>query len=108
MALNTFPSFAHHDNAGEGNVEQNDARSILGDLCAFNAYCEAHVRMRQGGSAVASIAGHRYDPLAWEDITILQHFQLAAALLSCIIRLAFKPLAKVSLPSGEERASTRK
>ena len=63
-------------------VEQNDARSILGDLCAFTAYCEAHVRMHQGGSTVASIAGHRYDLLVWENISILQHFQLAAALLS--------------------------
>ena len=70
------PLLGFHDNAGEVNVEQNDARSILGDLCAFTAYCEAHVRMHQGGSTVASIAGHRYDLLAWEDISILQHFSL--------------------------------
>ena len=65
-----------NDNAGEVIVEQNDVRSILGDLRAFNAPHEAHVRIPQGGSTVGTIASHRYDLAVWEDIYILQHLSL--------------------------------
>ena len=39
------PPFGHYDTAGEVIVEQNDVLSILGDLRAFNAHREVHVRI---------------------------------------------------------------
>ena len=73
-------------------------------VCVPSMPCEVHVRIPQSGSIVGSIACHRYDLLVWEDIYILQHFQLAAPLLIWNIRL----LARVSLSPGEERANTCK
>mmetsp|Transcript_96915 Transcript_96915/g.313229 ORF Transcript_96915/g.313229 Transcript_96915/m.313229 type:complete len:474 (-) Transcript_96915:768-2189(-) len=89
-----------NDNAGKVVIEQNDVRSILGDLRACDSHREAHVRILQSGSVVGSIASHRYDLPVREDFDLLLHFQHAALLLVFEHRAGIQALSQRQLVIG--------